>query len=96
MRCVVATDFNAWDFKSITEARKWYVRLVAYAEKYKDTPWKGPEGEPAEWVELWKSEDYYDNNDKGYGYPMASWDNRDGHTRVERKRTHASRKTKRY
>ncbi len=66
MRCVVVCDWNAWDFDNVVEARRWYKTLVDYAKSGRTD-----EGEPSEFVQLWKSVDYY--NDDGFSGPIKEW-----------------------
>ena len=49
MRCVVETDFDAWDFGTVKEARAWFKTLVDYAESGRTD-----QGEGAEFVYIWK------------------------------------------
>ena len=53
MKCVVVTDFNAWDFENIKSARAWFNKLVEYTKTHEDG---------AEFVELFKSSDFYDES----------------------------------
>ena len=72
MKCVVLTDWNAWDFETIGEARKKYKFLVDYCLKYGNND--GPHGvTPSEFVEIWPSSVYYDED--GSGWPIEEFYN---------------------
>ena len=65
MRCVVETDWNVWDFGTVKEARAWYRRLVDYA-----TSGRSDEGEPSDFVMLWRASDYYGET---FGNPVEEF-----------------------
>lgn len=72
MKCVVVTDWNVWDFQTIGEARKKYKFLVDYCLKYGNND--GPHGvTPSEYVEIWSSSEYYDED--GNGWPIEVFHN---------------------
>jgi hypothetical protein len=72
MKCVVVTDWNVWDFQTISEARKQYKFLVDYCLKYGNND--GPHGvTPSEFVEIWPSSVYYDED--GSGRPIEEFYN---------------------
>lgn len=72
MKCVVVTDWNVWDFQTIGEARKKYKFLVDYCLKYGNKD--GPNGvTPSEFVEIWPSSVYYDED--GNGWPIEQFYN---------------------
>ena len=71
MKCVVVTDFTAWDFNTIGEARKWYNTVVKYAKSGRTD-----QGEGAQFVQLWRASWFYDRYDRGL-WPISEWYNTD-------------------
>ncbi len=69
MKCVVVTDWNAWDYDNIIDARKQYRKLVNYCLKYGNKD--GPQGTPSEYVVLWRADCYYND----WGFPIEQFDN---------------------
>lgn len=61
MRAIVVTNFDAWDFPTMREAREWAKTLIEYSQTH-GTDGFYPDGGGAEWVEVWAKSEWEDED----------------------------------